>query len=251
MDALGEGNSAKRRRIQRACDACRKKKIRCEGTKDNPCPTCKQHGLVCTFQEVSKKRGPPKGLVSLSIQERVVWEATQSVRFSEDCFVSLAFSYCWKCLSSCLACSFDATDEQEWLKAHLVLSVSPLFVWWPLHTPLPCNKACMRSPASNLRTVGLPGGPCLLIPIWQLLSSRASAISKGAKERINGLVGIGISSGQTGLRNGWHSIGNIIALFKILFQCGWCELQIFKRFVPRICSAVGAFGHPLAPRQVQ
>ncbi|KAG8906698.1 hypothetical protein FRC01_007916, partial [Tulasnella sp. 417] len=62
--AVGNGD-AKRRKvlIMRACDVCRRKKIRCDahsqpGTR---CSHCVTYKLECTFVEGAKKRGPPKG----------------------------------------------------------------------------------------------------------------------------------------------------------------------------------------------
>ncbi|KIO34335.1 hypothetical protein M407DRAFT_16868 [Tulasnella calospora MUT 4182] len=60
--AVGNGDS-KRRKVLRACDVCRRKKIRCDahsqpGTR---CSHCITYKLECTFVEGAKKRGPPKG----------------------------------------------------------------------------------------------------------------------------------------------------------------------------------------------
>ncbi len=40
----------------RACDFCKKRKIRCEGT--IPCTACQRRGQVCTFTREQSKRGP-------------------------------------------------------------------------------------------------------------------------------------------------------------------------------------------------
>ncbi|KAJ5132297.1 transcriptional regulator family: Fungal Specific TF [Penicillium atrosanguineum] len=61
--ALGAGdetNDAKRRRIARACDMCRKKKIKCDG-KMPKCSHCINYKTDCVFTQVEKKRNPPKG----------------------------------------------------------------------------------------------------------------------------------------------------------------------------------------------
>ncbi|KAJ5888418.1 hypothetical protein N7495_008459 [Penicillium taxi] len=61
--ALGPGdesNDAKRRRIARACDMCRKKKIKCDG-KMPKCSHCINYKTDCVFTQVEKKRNPPKG----------------------------------------------------------------------------------------------------------------------------------------------------------------------------------------------
>ncbi|KAG5635679.1 hypothetical protein H0H81_010417 [Sphagnurus paluster] len=63
---------AKRRRIQRACDVCRRKKIRCDGVQmpGSQCTNCIDYGLSCTYVEAAKKRGPPKSYVE-SLENRV------------------------------------------------------------------------------------------------------------------------------------------------------------------------------------
>ncbi|KAJ5235357.1 transcriptional regulator family: Fungal Specific TF [Penicillium citrinum] len=55
-----ETNDAKRRRIARACDMCRKKKIKCDG-KMPKCSHCSNYKTDCVFTQVEKKRNPPKG----------------------------------------------------------------------------------------------------------------------------------------------------------------------------------------------
>ncbi|KAH7318516.1 fungal-specific transcription factor domain-containing protein [Stachybotrys elegans] len=57
---LDESNEAKRRRIARACDMCRKKKIKCDG-KMPACTHCTNAKTECIFTQVEKKRTPPKG----------------------------------------------------------------------------------------------------------------------------------------------------------------------------------------------
>ncbi|KZT07889.1 uncharacterized protein LAESUDRAFT_724354 [Laetiporus sulphureus 93-53] len=63
----GESSSqhVKKRRIQRACDSCRRKKIRCDGTRlpSNKCSNCATFNYDCTFVETAKKRGPSKEYV--------------------------------------------------------------------------------------------------------------------------------------------------------------------------------------------
>ncbi|KAG9956632.1 hypothetical protein KCU61_g9673, partial [Aureobasidium melanogenum] len=55
----GQGDP-KRRRIARACDMCRKKKIKCDG-KMPKCSHCRNYKTECIFTQVEKKRQPPKG----------------------------------------------------------------------------------------------------------------------------------------------------------------------------------------------
>ncbi|KAF9479628.1 hypothetical protein BDN70DRAFT_878593 [Pholiota conissans] len=66
------GGYQKKRRIQRACDICRRKKIRCDGVQmpGNRCSNCIAYSFDCTYVEAAKKRGPPKGYVE-SLENRL------------------------------------------------------------------------------------------------------------------------------------------------------------------------------------
>ncbi|EXJ72140.1 uncharacterized protein A1O5_04644 [Cladophialophora psammophila CBS 110553] len=59
-DGGADENDPKRRRIARACDMCRKKKIKCDG-KMPKCGHCINYKTECIFTQVEKKRNPPKG----------------------------------------------------------------------------------------------------------------------------------------------------------------------------------------------
>ncbi|KAL2810404.1 fungal-specific transcription factor domain-containing protein [Aspergillus granulosus] len=61
-DPIGvdDNSDPKRRRIARACDMCRKKKIKCDG-KMPKCSHCINYKTDCVFTQVEKKRNPPKG----------------------------------------------------------------------------------------------------------------------------------------------------------------------------------------------
>ncbi len=60
MDDGTDQGDPKRRRIARACDMCRKKKIKCDG-KMPSCTHCQNYKTECIFTQVEKKRQPPKG----------------------------------------------------------------------------------------------------------------------------------------------------------------------------------------------
>ncbi|KIJ60357.1 hypothetical protein HYDPIDRAFT_117261 [Hydnomerulius pinastri MD-312] len=62
----------KKRRVQRACDICRRKKNRCDGSQmpGNRCSNCIAYNFECTYVEAAKKRGPPKGYVE-SLENRL------------------------------------------------------------------------------------------------------------------------------------------------------------------------------------
>ncbi|KAG9228822.1 hypothetical protein BJ875DRAFT_489498 [Amylocarpus encephaloides] len=64
----GDGSTAPRKRskVSRACDECRRKKIRCDATGevgDDQCSSCKRVGARCQFSRVPMKRGPSKGYI--------------------------------------------------------------------------------------------------------------------------------------------------------------------------------------------
>src|SRR5437764_1289462 len=59
----------KRKRLTQACDACRKKKVKCSGEKPS-CNNCTRLGLHCTYLPSTRKRGPRVGLVE-SLEKRL------------------------------------------------------------------------------------------------------------------------------------------------------------------------------------
>ncbi|VDB84043.1 unnamed protein product [Peniophora sp. CBMAI 1063] len=67
-----DARDAKKRKVQRACDVCRRKKVRCDGGSmpGNRCSNCIAYNLDCTYVEAAKKRGPPKGYVE-SLENRL------------------------------------------------------------------------------------------------------------------------------------------------------------------------------------
>ncbi|CAO3646166.1 unnamed protein product [Mucor hiemalis] len=52
----------KRQRVSKACEQCRRKKVKCDGVQA-VCSNCMSLGLQCTYKESTKKRGPPKGYI--------------------------------------------------------------------------------------------------------------------------------------------------------------------------------------------
>ncbi|KAI9736562.1 MAG: Glucose-responsive transcription factor [Claussenomyces sp. TS43310] len=65
---LEDENTAPRKRskVSRACDECRRKKIRCDATSESgeeQCSNCKRVGTRCQFSRVPMKRGPSKGYI--------------------------------------------------------------------------------------------------------------------------------------------------------------------------------------------
>jgi hypothetical protein len=54
----------KRSKVSRACDECRRKKVKCDAQTDSgdaPCSNCKRSAIRCLFSRVPQKRGPSKG----------------------------------------------------------------------------------------------------------------------------------------------------------------------------------------------
>jgi len=64
--ADGPMASRKRSKVSRACDECRRKKIKCDASGepgDEQCSSCKRVGTTCQFSRVPMKRGPSKGYI--------------------------------------------------------------------------------------------------------------------------------------------------------------------------------------------
>ncbi|KAI1263320.1 hypothetical protein F5Y18DRAFT_136675 [Xylariaceae sp. FL1019] len=56
----------KRSKVSRACDECRRKKIRCDAsseTADGSCSNCRRSAIRCLFSRIPQKRGPSKGYI--------------------------------------------------------------------------------------------------------------------------------------------------------------------------------------------
>ncbi|SPC65121.1 related to transcriptional activator acu-15 [Ustilago sp. UG-2017b] len=72
-DQDDEEGAGKRRRVQRACDTCRKKKVRCDGLQPEKgaCSNCANYGYECTFVDAARKRPPPRSYVE-AIEARIV-----------------------------------------------------------------------------------------------------------------------------------------------------------------------------------
>lgn len=69
-------NDPKRRKVQRACDFCRRKKIRCDGAhssrRNQKCSNCVEAKSDCTYVEAAKRRGPPLGYI-----ETLEWKVSK------------------------------------------------------------------------------------------------------------------------------------------------------------------------------
>ncbi|KAH8552980.1 fungal-specific transcription factor domain-containing protein [Umbelopsis sp. PMI_123] len=58
------GAGSKRKRLTQACDVCRRKKIKCDGTKP-ACANCVRMKQECSYLPSNKKRGPRQGYIEL------------------------------------------------------------------------------------------------------------------------------------------------------------------------------------------
>ncbi|KAF7318865.1 Zn(2)-C6 fungal-type domain-containing protein [Mycena chlorophos] len=94
---VGESSRAKTKRIPRACDMCRRKKRRCDGTE--PCGHCQKHNFVCTYIEPSTLKPaldaasdlqPSKAYISaLETRLKTVEEMLRKVRAAKSPGVQL------------------------------------------------------------------------------------------------------------------------------------------------------------------
>ena len=56
----------KRSKVSRACDECRRKKVKCDAsseTGEEPCSNCRRSTMRCLFSRIPQKRGPSKGYI--------------------------------------------------------------------------------------------------------------------------------------------------------------------------------------------
>ena len=61
VDSSAEGNGSKKRKVERACDFCRRRKARCDGPRmpDNVCSNCNTNARSCTYLCVPSSHPPP------------------------------------------------------------------------------------------------------------------------------------------------------------------------------------------------
>jgi hypothetical protein len=72
---------AKKSRITQACDSCRRRKRKCDGTQPI-CSSCDKLKLQCSYQTTVKKRGPQAGVVKRLRQEIQQLETELQVKAS-------------------------------------------------------------------------------------------------------------------------------------------------------------------------
>lgn len=65
--ALGDMTPPRKRsKVSRACDECRRKKVKCDSATENSseaCSNCRRSNVRCMFSRVPQKRGPSKGYI--------------------------------------------------------------------------------------------------------------------------------------------------------------------------------------------
>jgi hypothetical protein len=68
QDIPAQSQALRRRKVDRACDVCRRKKTRCDGPKmpNNYCSNCLQSGKSCTYVYVATYRSDSPNLIHLS-----------------------------------------------------------------------------------------------------------------------------------------------------------------------------------------
>jgi hypothetical protein len=64
LDTNKENGSGPAKTLRRACDCCRKRKVKCDGA--DPCTPCKKATIRCAYLQPPKKKGP-KGLRSARV----------------------------------------------------------------------------------------------------------------------------------------------------------------------------------------
>ncbi|CAO3618904.1 unnamed protein product [Cunninghamella blakesleeana] len=79
-------NIKKRSRVTRACDICRRKKIKCDIDKKQPCSSCEQYHSLCSFSPnpTAHYDGPKGYIESLEIRLRKMEHLLKEVNSGED-----------------------------------------------------------------------------------------------------------------------------------------------------------------------
>ncbi|CDR41274.1 CYFA0S07e00144g1_1 [Cyberlindnera fabianii] len=81
----------KRSKVSRACDECRRKKVRCDAALDSsstsvvkPCTNCTRNNETCSFERVPLKRGPSKGYVRSDPVSDAIAERSRASSFQQQ-----------------------------------------------------------------------------------------------------------------------------------------------------------------------
>uniref|UniRef100_A0A0W0F039 Zn(2)-C6 fungal-type domain-containing protein n=1 Tax=Moniliophthora roreri TaxID=221103 RepID=A0A0W0F039_MONRR len=83
-EGTSNGFQRRQRKVQRACDICRRKKIRCDGAQmlGKRCSNCSNNNYDCTYVQEANKRAPPKAFVWLS-SVIDIWRTEGSISYIE------------------------------------------------------------------------------------------------------------------------------------------------------------------------
>ncbi|KAF8910393.1 fungal-specific transcription factor domain-containing protein [Mucidula mucida] len=147
-------NKSQKRKMDRACDACRRRKTKCDGPKmrDNVCTNCLQSRKSCTYVETSKPRGPPKAYVTgledrLEKMEELLKRRWPDTDFSDELGPAVVIG-CWKADSSTpgpsSSCGGGAKRDDSQVKSTpLARRTEPLF---SPSVPLGFSSHLMLSP---------------------------------------------------------------------------------------------------------
>ncbi|KAL0956545.1 hypothetical protein HGRIS_002685 [Hohenbuehelia grisea] len=179
-----EGYPAKKRNITRACDACRRRKSKCDGPSmpDNVCTNCIQTRKTCTYLETSRPRGPPKAYVTgledrLEKLESLLETLQPNVDFSDE-LGSPVMRDSWK--TSDIYSDYRSTTRRERSIFYTEMPATP--------SGLSRKRSLSFTPTSGQASTSQPtlqAGPSTLVRSTHLLfddqnqpkSSRANPVS--------------------------------------------------------------------------
>ncbi|KAJ2961744.1 hypothetical protein NQZ79_g3089 [Umbelopsis isabellina] len=83
VEASKSTSLTKRAKTTRACDECRKRKVKCDGAQ--PCQRCSKNDIQCVFAKLPPKRGPPKQYVEvLETRLRLIEKALMEIDGSKQ-----------------------------------------------------------------------------------------------------------------------------------------------------------------------
>ncbi|KIM40075.1 hypothetical protein M413DRAFT_73918 [Hebeloma cylindrosporum] len=145
-------SNSRRRKKDRACDACRRRKIKCDGPwmLGNLCTNCLHTRKPCTYVETSKPRGPPKAYVTgledrLEALEALLEQIRPNTDFSDELGPPVKRGS-WKSDSDpSKASSFKSANQKS--LASTVLP--PVLIPFEKHTHDPAKDTHVVSPTSR------------------------------------------------------------------------------------------------------
>ncbi|KAI6025452.1 fungal-specific transcription factor domain-containing protein [Pisolithus marmoratus] len=134
-------DKSKKRRVQRACDICRRKKSDGSQMPGNKCSNCIAYSFECTYLEAARKRGPPKGYVEnlenrLEKMEKLLQKVCPDADFTQELGGGRIDRDSWakgtapmsNTSSSLLAHKFASLTVQPSIKRYFGKSSGPMLV---------------------------------------------------------------------------------------------------------------------------